>query len=181
MLELCQAAGHATTNPQRLGIARNTLATLDYCFYEQLADFVIHTEDDFVVSTDVLEYFSWAAQFWRRDSGVIAVSAFRHRAPLVGSLRAAGPARGFQGQVWGTWRSRWEEAIRPLWSQSGHWDLALIEEARSRGWATVAPDISRSQHIGAVGQSMWPGLHERSRSWCFVPDIPPQEYQARSD
>lgn len=165
-------------NRGRLGVRQNPFDGLAAAFYEG-SPFVLLAEDDFLVGADVVEFFSWASREYARERDVLAVSAFRHRAPLIGTLSGVVRVRGFPAQVWGTWRDRWENLMAPEWFKGQGWDLHLDAHlCLERGYESVVPELSRSQHIGQEGGTyMSPELFDRIRSGCFVVDAPAQEYR----
>lgn len=185
VLDLCSGVSFAEArvqvNQQRLGVRRNPFNGLSAAFYEG-SRFVILAEDDLVVGADVLEFFADSARRYAGDRDVLAVSAFRHRAPLLATLDGVVRGRGFPGQVWGTWSDRWERLIAPEWFSGPGWDLRLEALCAERGYETVTPALSRSQHIGQEGGTyMSPGVFDQIRSWCFVADAPPQAYREAED
>lgn len=143
--------------------------------------FVIFGEEDIAVSPDVLEYMWWAREKLAADGSVLAVCA--HSAGGAGWDRRE-PADDadadqeavrllpyFNPWVWGTWRDRWEQVIRPSWdwecnsggpATSGYdWNLATRVIPQG-GFTCAVPDASRSQNIGRHG-----GWASSEETWAF--------------
>ena len=176
-------------NGSRLGVQRNPFAAINCAFdrylresaFEKQDDFVILAEDDFIVSTDILEWFSWAQQEFYEDQRVLCVSATQHE--KQGDEAQSLFLPWFPGWVWGTWRDRWQNLIAPDWTfdyEHRGWDWRLTDYwCKEKGMVCVAPAVSRTQHIGEHG-----GVHTIPGQWfldqqsrCFEPEIPPQQYR----
>jgi GNT-I family protein len=172
------------------GVQRNPFNAMN-CAFDRLLrdskfrnedDFVILAEDDFVVSTDIFEWFDWARREFYADEKVLAVSAAQYEEQPGGLAQSLKISR-FPGWVWGTWRDRWENLIAPDWTfdyEHNGWDWRLTDYwCKEKGMVCVVPAVSRSQHIGEHGGVHTipgqPFLAEQSK--CFVPEIPPQEYR----
>ncbi len=161
MTTLALDAGVAVChNDVRLGVAGNPFHALDSAFTDG-ADFVVLAEDDEVVSTDALEFFTWASDTFA-DSNVLTVCAAslaphstpeeEHHVTLSGT---------FCSQLWGTWADRWHDIIRPTWDHNystrspggpAHetgWDWNLYRRLVP-GRRVVHPVASRSNHIGRI-------------------------------
>ncbi|SRR5712692_1086921 len=176
-------------NETHQGVQRNPYNAINCGFMREggLAvprpdDFVILAEDDFIVSTDVLEWFSWTSRVFYDDRHVLCVSASQHE-EQPGGLAQSLLVPWFPGWVWGTWRDRWENLIKPDWTfnyEHNGWDWRLTDYwCGEQGMVCVAPAVSRSQHIGEYG-----GVHTIPGQWyrdqlskCFQPEIPPQEFR----
>lgn len=189
--QVARQAGELTLhpNPALLGVQRNPYQAL-YCGFSSYwhehtggpRDFVILAEDDFVVSDDVLEYFAWAQREYYHDPRALAVSATQF--DRQGDINEALLIKGWTGWVWGTWRDRWENILKPDWTfayEHGGWDWRIIKHwCGVRGYGTVTPAVSRSQHIGQYG-----GVHTNPdtfrdhQSRCFEPLIAPAPYIRR--
>jgi hypothetical protein len=182
-------AGRALhVNPTRLGIQRNPFNAINCGFtygdsgtLPQPDDFVILAEDDFVVSTDVLEWFAWARKEFYSDERVLLVSANQYE-QQSGGLAQSLFIPWFPGWVWGTWRDRWQ-SIADDWTfeyEHNGWDWRLTDHfCGELHKVCVVPAISRSQHIGEFN-----GVHTIAGTWfreqqskCFQPEVPPQVYR----
>lgn len=158
-----------------LGCNQSTRAALRRGF--EVADFVIHLEDDIVLSPDALCYFEWAQQF-QSDPSIWTVSAWRHPAgwqPSSGKPKPANSDRlvgtdiGLWIWGWATWKDRWQE-MEARWTpqtndQVASWDYHLQDNVKGSR-LTLLPHTSRSSNIGDEG-----GIH---RGAC------PLEYWAKS-
>lgn len=156
MADIAEQAGVAVVrNHTKYGVLRNPWHAIDTAMAD--ADFVVLAEDDVLVSDDILDYFTWAAQTFA-DEHVLAVcaSTFAKHCPPE---RVNHVQRGnhFTPLIWGTWRRRWADVLRDTWDhdyssgtpeapQSG-WDWNI--NLRIMGdWSIVSPMASRSTHIG---------------------------------
>ena len=126
--------------------------------------FVIMSDEDVLVSDDVLRYFGWARDL-RGDDGILCVCAHnslgqgwhRPQDDSGADQAAVRLASEFNPWCWGTWRDRWEGVIEPDWdydcspgpfpdSERGYdWQMWRLVQ---RGWLSAVPDASRSQNIG---------------------------------
>jgi GNT-I family protein len=140
---------YVVVNTSRQGALGNPYAALDTGF-DLGADFVVLGEDDSIVTADVLEYFSFAAKTYEHQPKCLAVCTFQFRP--FGPAPVVHPRHYFASVVWGTWRNRWEEQIRPEWTFGYHpaWDRMLLDKVVAEQYCAF-PGISRSQHIGREG------------------------------
>lgn len=138
-------------------------------------DFVLRVEDDLVVSDDILEYFTWAAETFQPDPSVAAVVGY-----ATGPGEDPAKARqlpSFSPWNWGTWKDRWAQYIGPTWdhdystfngspgNQSG-WDWNLNTRVLpSLSKSCVFPEMSRVQNIGQRGTHAQP--HDFPQSPSF--------------
>jgi len=168
-------------NEQVLGPTGNTKNAMVTAFTVNPDDFVILAEEDLLVATDILEWFTWA-QRYREDAQVVTVSAHAHRS--TGQPDQAVRVPWFSPLVWGTWKDRWQDFIAPGWGglpdNPGAWDANLRSRIAGAGLCTLFPARSRAQHIGQVS-TLTPGLlaeyfYGASTSTCFSPDYPPQAF-----
>src|SRR6187431_641872 len=142
-------------NPQIYGVLRHPWIGFDELFRNY--DFVVRGEDDLPVSSDILEYFEWAAEEYRGDKEVACV---------IGYSKVEGPEdevfreTSFSPWVWGTWVDRWESIIRDTWDHdystgqgyNAGWDWNLdIRIFPQYGLKSVYPRASRVQNIGMIG------------------------------
>lgn len=170
-------------NETRLNCLANTRAALDKAF-ETGAEFAVVAEEDLAVSDDVLEYFTWA-QRYRADPDVTAVCAHTFRAGPRSLASAAVRVDWFSPLVWGTWRDRWEEFIRPAWAGAmGNpqgWDLNLRLQIVAEKKVSVFPGRSRSIHRGTTSTMTAAPLAEHfykaSLTNCFQPHYNPQDWR----
>lgn len=166
-------------NNARKGCQANTYDALELAV-AQRPRFMILAEEDIVVSTDVLEYFAWAAREYESSALVQAVCA--HSVHGTGAPCETTVLPWFSPLVWGTWPDRWETFIKPNWhgipGNPDAWDANLRFLIQSRKKLSAFPIRSRAQHIGE--ETSFSGLrfyaHTQTLSRCFAPDYPPQEY-----
>lgn len=150
-------------------------------------DFVILAEEDVVVSTDVLEYFEWAAAEFEYDQSALGVCAFSRRPRAEVRVEEVALLPDFCPLVWGTWRDRWFNTLQPTWDhdytsgptpgvQQG-WDWNINVRVRGdRGF--VFPSQSRSDHIGRIGGAHCTAeLFEQTRAPFFEAAVEAQRYR----
>jgi hypothetical protein len=163
-------------NPKRYGEAENQWRAIEAGFSAG-AGFVILAEDDDLVSTDVLEYFTWAAEHFRDRPEVLAACTFRARR-VPGGQAGVSLAGHFPCNIWGIWRDRWDDVIRDDWHASylrDGWDTRInLYWVQQQGYKTALPCEARCQNIGEYGGAHGEG--PRGQSDCWVPEIGPQEY-----
>lgn len=132
-------------NSDRLGCGGNTYCALHHGF--QLAEFVIHLEDDTVPARDCLRFFEWANLRYREDHTVLSVTAYSKTVPSSENQHRVVRTPWFTPWGWATWIDRWNE-ISEHWSNSPvTWDIALNQLRGDR--VEVQPLLARIQNIGA--------------------------------
>lgn len=142
------------------GVLMHPYVVLNELFTEMEYDFVLRTEDDLVVSADILEYFNWASEEFQNDSNVSTVHAFSDREQGIPSH--VSKKQSFNPWVFGTWSDRWN-FLKDNWDydystnsgqelvQSGfdwNFNLRVYPE---HGLYGVFPEASRVLNIGAWG------------------------------
>lgn len=140
-----------------VGCNLNTFGALYEAFKDH--DYVVHVEDDVVLSTDALRWFEFGRQF-AFDKNIWCVGAWRHEHGwLPGNGEQApgenfryGLQKGFWIWGWATWKDRWEE-MRAGWtrhydaSSNNSWDTVLTKTVRGNRMSLL-PYISRAINIG---------------------------------
>lgn len=178
-------------NTSRLGVLKNPWHALESAFNTG-ADFVVLAEDDVLVSSDILEYFTWAADQFR-DQPVLAVCAcsFEPTCPPHDQQSVVTHQR-FCSLVWATWRDRWIDTLRNTWDhdytsgtpaqpQSG-WDWNInLRILPGTDLQVVTPLASRSSHIGEhhgthTSSDTFPG----SVAHTFHQDRPPAPFHLKT-
>lgn len=144
-------------NQELLGVLHHPWVGFEELFLDY--EFVVRTEDDLMVSTDVLRFFEWADDAYALDPAVGAVNAFTDASR--GAPGAGTEIVGvFKPWVWGTWRHMWASLIGPTWDH----DYTTGEGDR-RGWdwnlhlrvfpehnlKVLRPRCSRVKNIGEWG------------------------------
>lgn len=165
-------------NTERLGVLGNPWSAFDSAFTLD-ASAVVLVEEDVLVSTDVLDYFSHTLTEYQSNPRVLAVcgSYFgEDENPSETYL-----AQDFCPLVWATWSDRWREVLRDTWdkdystgnrdgSQAG-WDWNIRKRLLpARDMVCVWPRASRALHIGRVGVHMRPEDFRASQAPVFVAD-----------
>ena len=151
------AHSHVIVNDQKQGCARNTWNGFNELFDRY--SFVILTEDDILPSTDVCKYFTFLENRYREDKEVITISA-NYEIDGYDDLFVS-KIGIFRGQIWGTWKDRWNKYIKDTWDfdySSGEnggpsgWDWNLsLRVLPNNSLKSIAPHSSRSQHVGVTG------------------------------
>ena len=148
------------------GMHRAIAEAASRAFGEFNADFMILSEEDLQVSSDVLRYMSWAAGKFAGDERVLAVCS---HAP-GGQGWDDGPCQDegadqeavrllpyFQAWCFGTWRDRWVNVLEPAWDREcdsggpmdSGWDWNIATRILPKtGMLCAVPDASRCQNIG---------------------------------
>jgi hypothetical protein len=164
-------------NPQVYGVLHNPWVGFERLFMAKNYDFVVRTEDDLVVSADILEYFGWAAEEFQNNSQVATVNGFTYR---DGPSDEVALVPLFSPLVWGTWQDRWEGFLGPTWdhdystfngepgNQSG-WDWNINTRLFPQHQLLACfPLASRVHNIGIHGVHSLPENYSTSES--FIPD-----------
>lgn len=171
-------------NPQTYGVLHNPWVGFERLFMAWNYDFVVRTEDDLVVSADILEYFDWAAQKFQNNAKIATVNAYTVR---EGASDEVALVELFSPLVWGTWQDRWEGLIGPTWDhdystnngtpgEQAGWDWNLNTRIFPQHQLLAAfPMASRVHNIGVEGTHSLPSNYETSPS--FKPDHGTHEYQ----
>lgn len=169
---------HVVRNVQRLGVLVNPWSAFESAF-ALAAESVLLVEEDVLVSSDVLEFFSRALSRYRSRSEVLAVcgSYFGEDGdPFETYL-----AQDFCPLVWATWSDRWRDVLRDTWdksystgnadgSQAG-WDWNIrVRLLPQRNMVCAWPRASRALHIGEYGIHMRPEDFRASQAPDFVAD-----------
>ena len=167
--------------PEHRGVLLNPKLVLDHAFLTAGTDFAILTEEDMVVSTDILEYFAWAAGVYEPGERILGVTAAQID-PQPGSFSTVLEVPWFQGWCWGTWADRWS-GIGPDWDTTyahNGWDHRLNDHWTGElGYRMAAPAISRVQHIGREGGTHCsPQMFDSLLAREFHRHVPPQAYSS---
>lgn len=177
-------------NEWKFGVLHNPWVALDTAFYNG-SDFAVLAEDDIIVSTDTVEYFTSASSMYSPEE-LLGVSAFTSN--LSGDDRKLVRAPTFGGLVWGVWKKSWYDHLRDTWDhdysthngipgeQSG-WDWNISTRIMPQlGKRFISPDVSRSRHIGRYGMHITvQDFDSISPSPSFVLDRSPIEYYDGGD
>lgn len=128
-------------------------------------EFLVCSEEDVIVSSDVLAYMTWARERFEADPRVLTISAHNpigqgwHQ--FYDDSDADQQAVRFQDSFhpwcWATWKDRWQGWLEPNWDwdattgtdwyDNGYdWQVCRIMKRNSL--VSPAPDASRSQNIG---------------------------------
>lgn len=168
-------------NAKQFGSPDNPKAALDRAFSEG-HEFVVLAEDDSPVSPDVIEFFEWCEETYRKDHSVVAVCSNQRQFPDAQPSEAThvmGRWKFFRPTVWGTWIDRWRTYIEPGWATFDRrgWDWSIGQRVLTDPDLFVAAPIwSRSTHIGKEGG------HVTEKEENYVRALPPNfltEYVGR--
>lgn len=164
-------------NKEKLGCSRNTWGVFENLFDKQLATAVILAEDDFLVSSDLLDFFE-AARFQAQPK-TLAICAKN-----VGPSADENPAtftydNDFSGNIWMTWADKWRAFLKEGWdmdyssgildgtSSGFDWNIGLRVMPKN-GLRCLVPTASRSWHIGVQGCHTTPEGYNETVTWNFV-------------
>ena len=174
--ELVAAQARINVNSRQLGCSGNTRQAL-LSGFETGADFVIAGEDDGIVTADLLEYMTWAAERYRDDKDVMAVCTFQDHPPQdTAEVRRV---EWFFPPVWGTWADRFSE-VEAGWPRVDSIDWARYLHAdcmKPKGQVVIQPMATRSQQIGEYGTYQRGSLQEAWDKQQFTAAIGPQSYR----
>lgn len=171
------------SNKVRHGVQLNPWTAYRSAFLDS-ADFVILCEEDTPVSSDILEYFEWAAAKFKEDEDVLGVCA--RSDPSVEHLSETGCvlASDFSPVVWGMWERSWHGTFQGTWDKdysTGSGDnRGYDHNIRLRVMGDrkfVFPLASRSTHIGRSGAHMHPSIFESSIALSFKSDREPDSFE----
>jgi len=156
--------------------------------------FVIISEEDIQVSSDVLEFLVWGRGAVGQ-SRALAVCAHNARgsgwtrdAPddTDADQQAARFLRTFSPWCWATWRETWQGVIEPDWDydlnkgpapEQHGWDWQMQRLVERTG-PVLVPDASRCQNIGRErGVFADPDDFEWTQSRSFRENRPPMTYR----
>lgn len=161
-------------NDMRQGCAGNTWNGFNELFNRY--NFVILTEDDIFPSSDVCKYFTYLENKYKDDYQVAVISANYEFEGYDNEL--VSKVDIFRGQIWGTWKDRWDQYIRDTWdfaydtSENGGpagWDWNLtLRVLPNNNLKTIVPHSSRSQHMGINGLHCNPEIFEDTQMKSFV-------------
>lgn len=145
-------------NEHRLGVLEHPYVGFNELF--QRFNFVVRAEDDLLVSDDILEYFSWAAEEYEHDIDVATINGF---SKLSGTDSGVFRQQRFNPWIWGTWKYVWDRLLEPTWDhdystfngvpgvESG-WDWNIDTRLLAQnGYSCIYPRNSRVQNIGLWG------------------------------
>lgn len=152
------------------GVHRAIAEAISGIFAKGGEGFVIASEEDVLVSTDVLAYMAWARDRFADDQQVLIACAHNEggqgwnpateRQDADADQHAVRLLPYYSGWCWGTWRDRWEKVLEPAWDyecdSGGPMDSGYDWNIQRRimpagGYVNVVPDAARSQNIGRTG------------------------------
>lgn len=147
-------------NKERLGVRRNPFNVLDRAFQD--ADFVVHLEDDLIVSPDALDLANWYYDTFKDDpTKYMAYGFFNYESDMDEPEEIIQHAR-FNGLGWCTFKTNWNKWFRPIWfdddinkrvwgPNTWGWDWSVQAVCKTEGLNTLIPSFGRSNHIGREG------------------------------
>jgi hypothetical protein len=174
---------YCRVNQERLGLQANTLAALTWAWSvaavaDGIEDFVLHLEDDLLISRDGLRLVAWMRDTYRDDPGVMSACLTN-----TGKAEDIGPefwplvheTSHFECHTWGTWRPDWEKMLA-IWPHEwhDHWAARITYEGGMSGRHQMIPVLSRSRSIGIRGQHCRPENHviHNPRVWAEEYEVP---------
>jgi hypothetical protein len=153
------------------GMHRAIAEAGNHVLADPAVEFAVFSEEDIVVSSDVLEYMEWARETFAGDEHVLCACAHSVGGQAwdqagIGALGVDADQEAvqlipyFNPWTWGTWRDRWEKTLAPTWDlecrSGGVMDSGFDHNIHRRvipqgGFTCAVPDASRSQNIGRYG------------------------------
>jgi hypothetical protein len=167
---------HVFSPAKNLGCNRSIYECLDWGFED--TDYLIHIEDDILLSYDALKYFEWAGETFKNDQTVFTVDGYNNENPFPvatcwsDNLHIVKKATSFKPWGWAIWKDRWE-GIKDRWQFNygsryeqgklvfggGGWDVCMKQYLRGDR-CRVYPLLARTKNIGAKN-----GTHTPSEEW----------------
>lgn len=172
-----------TQNIPNIGCNRNTFEAIDRAIIH--SDYVLHLEDDTVLSEDAIEYFLYMFNKYKDNNRVICVGGYNKTDSLnINDLYTSFTENffscwgcGFWSHKWSIFQKGWTNQMAVMNPQS--WDSYLQENLFASGqkYQQVRPIVSRVQNIGArlgtwVADPIW---HEFNHKSPFTSNDVPQE------
>ncbi|KII60555.1 Protein O-linked-mannose beta-1,2-N-acetylglucosaminyltransferase 1 [Thelohanellus kitauei] len=119
-------------------------------------------EDDIIVSSDVLYYFSTALNVYKNDDSIFCISAWNDNAykHSVGDYTMLYRVQSMPGLGLVLSKTIVNEILRkwPNWPNM-NWDVWIRESVLNKR-ACIIPDVSRTFHIGTFGIHIQPGYQK---------------------
>lgn len=173
---------YVTINERRLGLQHNTFEALSdaWAVAERMKeDFVLHLEDDFVLSPDALAMHAWMRDTYRRDANVFFTGSYGCR--TADEVKPGWETKVYRGtsfscRAWGHWRDVWDNELRAEWPHGegivkdglpAEWAWFVNERVMDGRKEQVLPELSRVMHIGIEGEHSTPELHRNG--WEGLP------------
>lgn len=163
---------HSHMCPKNLGCNRAIYECLDWGFED--ADFVIHIEDDILLSRDALQYFEFCANKFIEDKTIFTVDGYNNTPYELNSNKEYKilKASSYKPWGWSIWKDRWD-GIKDTWQfkygsiyerdirvfDGGGWDVCMKQYLRGDRMR-IYPILARTKNIGALG-----GVHTPSKEW----------------
>jgi hypothetical protein len=168
---------YVTVNDEKLGLQANTLAVLDDAWRVAdlfREDFVLHLEDDLLISEDALQLAAWMRETYRGHKTADFVGLTNvHNEPTPEDYGEVVLTDWFECHVWGTWDYVWKNKLRPRWPHEwyDHWAARVNEGDIMRN--QVIPSLSRSYSIGVYGEHCNPDFHARHNPRIWAGQLDP--------
>lgn len=162
-------------NPQVYGVLHNPWVGFERLFMLKNYAFVLRAEDDLVVSSDILEYFTHASEEFMNNPEVAAVVGYTEE--LGDDDSEYRLVQKFDPWLWGTWFDRWEGLLGPTWDHD--YSTYNGQPGNQAGWdwnidtrlypqhdlRSVIPTRSRVHNIGVSGTHAVPSDYRTSQSF----------------
>jgi hypothetical protein len=152
---------HLKVNEKRRGLNKNTRTVLSRAL-ELQPDYLLHIEDDTVLSPDALEYYQWALNESRKHADVFSVAGYNKpdKPPAPADVKLAAKRKWFTCWGWAVTGKRLAEILQH-WSAANPKSFAwhLNKKVRA-GRFEIYPKLSRVQNIGYEK-----GENDRTAAW----------------
>lgn len=161
---------HTHLCSKNLGCNKAIYECLDWGFED--TEFLIHIEDDILLSKDALRYFEFCNKMFINNQRIFTIDGYNNKPSEPINEYGINLASSFKPWGWATWKDRWLE-IKPKWQFSynpiyeqgrmvfggGGWDVCMKQYLR-KDRCRVYPMLARSINIGAKN-----GIHTPSEEW----------------
>lgn len=149
-------------NKTCLGVRQNPFNTINRAFSDG-AEYVVHLEDDLIVSPDLLDLANWYYDNYRHNpTEFINYGFFNYESESEEPEQLKIVTDVFTGLGWSTFSACWYKWFVPNWfnddinkevwgPQTIGWDWSMASVAKTETLRSLQPHCSRSNHIGRNG------------------------------
>lgn len=154
-------------NKERRFNSKNVYAAMKHGFEE--ANYIIHIEDDIILSKDALQFFEWCRD--KRDDNIINVCSYVRRTHeedchIWSSYHEINKRRWFVPWGWATWKDVFDKMTElNVWDDNPGFDNNINNIMRGY---EIYPHVSRSQNVGGLR-----GFHIENARWHYMNHFTP--------
>jgi hypothetical protein len=165
-----------TLNKPPIGCNHNTLLAIDQAINSNYSNYVLHLEDDTVLTKDALQYCKYAFEKYKDAESVRSITAYNKTDNIdENEIYSTIEQTFFCAWGCGFWTHKWTDIknnwIKYLSPRNGgmSWDTHLNKTLFAKGpkYIQIKPNISRIQNIGAtngtyVSDAIWHYYNQRT-------------------